>query len=125
MQAEPVGNSGALQIKTQVRIDPAQLQLARTGDHWTDTVDVKWVQVDADGNVLASTSQTLNLNIPQASYEDALRKGITFSGNVKLTDHAAEVRIVARDSGNGSVGTVDIPLTKIFPPNGAATPAKK
>jgi hypothetical protein len=125
VRAEPVDNSDARQMKTQVRIDPAQLQLVKIGDHWTDTVDVKWVQLDADGQVLASTSQTLNLNIPQASYEDVLRKGITFSGNVRLANYAAEVRIVARDSSNGSVGTVNIPLTKIFPVNSASMPAKK
>jgi VWFA-related protein len=114
VEADPVDGAGARQIKTQVKIDPAQMQIAKTGDHWTDSLDMKWVQVAADGRVLASTSQTLNLNIPQVDYENVLRKGLTFSGNVTLVKDATDVRIVARDSGNGSVGTVNIPVDRIF-----------
>jgi VWFA-related protein len=114
VQANPVDAAGARQIKAQVKIDPAQMHIAKTGDLWTDSVDVKWVQIAADGRVLASTSQTFNLNISQEDYENVLRKGLTFSGNVKLAKDATDVRIVARDSGNGSVGTVNIPVDRLF-----------
>jgi phage tail protein X len=90
------------------------LQLAKTGDHWTGSIDVKWVQVDFFGRVLTSTSQTLNLNIPQADYESVLRKGLTFSGNVNLVTNATDIRIVARDSGNGSIGSVNISVDRLF-----------
>ncbi|HEY4837271.1 MAG TPA: hypothetical protein VIH72_01610, partial [Candidatus Acidoferrales bacterium] len=99
---------------TEIKIDPAQMQIAKAGDRWMDSVDVKWVQVAADGRVLASTSQTFNLNISQVDYENVLRKGLTFSGNVKLVKDATDVRIVARDSGNGSVGTVNISIDRLF-----------
>jgi VWFA-related protein len=125
VQVDAMEAAGARQIKAQVKIDPAQMQIAKTGDRWTDSVDVKWVQVADDGRVLASTSQTINLNIPQADYENVSRKGLTFSGNVKLVKDATDVRIVARDSGNGSVGMVNIPVTNLFAPNGPAAPAKK
>jgi hypothetical protein len=36
-----------------------------------------------------------------------------------------DVRLVARDSGNGSVGTVNIPLAKLFTPDSAPNPVKK
>jgi hypothetical protein len=78
------------------------------------------VQLADDGQVLASTSQTLNLNILQADYENALRKGVSFSGRVNLVKDATEVRLVARDSGNGSVGTVNISVDRLFP----SSPAK-
>jgi VWFA-related protein len=114
VQADSVGTPDARQIKTQIKFDPTQLQLAKTGDHWMDSIDVKWVQVDSSGRILTSTSQTLSLNIPQADYESVLRKGLTFSGNVKLVKDATDVRIVARDSGNGSVGTVNISVGPLF-----------
>jgi hypothetical protein len=116
VQADPVDVPGAREIKAQVKIDPSQLQLTRTGDHWTDSIEVKWVQLSADGNVLASSSQTLDLNIPQADYESVLRKGLSFSGAVNLVNDATDVRLVARDSGNGSVGTVNIPVARLFVP---------
>jgi hypothetical protein len=125
VQADAVATSGVRQMKTQVKFDPAQLLLAKSADRWTDTVDVKWVQLAADGHVVASTSQTLNLNIPAADYESVLRKGLAFSGSVKLVNDATDVRLVARDAGNGSVGTVNISLAKLFAPSGASTPVKK
>ena len=119
VQADSAGTPDARQIKTQVKLDPTQLQLAKTGDHWTDSIDVKWVQVDSFGRILTSTSQTLSLNIPQADYESVLRKGLTFSGNVKLAKDATDIRIVARDSGNGSIGSVNISVGPLFEPSPA------
>jgi VWFA-related protein len=125
VHVDPVDVPGARQIKAQVKIDAAQLLLAKTGDRWTDSVDVKWVQLSTDGNVLASSSQTLDLNIPWADYENFLRKGLSFSGSVSLMSGTTDVRLVARDSGNGSVGTVNIPLAKLFTPDSAPNPVKK
>ena len=125
VQADPVDVAGARQIKTEIKIDPAQMQIAKAGDRWMDSVDVKWVQVAADGRVLASTSQTFDLNIPEADYENVLRKGLTFSGNVKLVKDATDVRIVARDAGNGSVGTVNVAVGKVFATDSTEAPAKK
>jgi hypothetical protein len=120
VHADSGGTPDARQIKTQIKIDPTQLQLAKSGDRLTDTIDVKWVQVDSFGRVLTSTSQTLNLNIPQADYESVLRKGLTFSGNVNLVKGATDIRIVARDSGNGSIGSVNISVGPLF----ESSPAK-
>jgi VWFA-related protein len=119
VQADPINVLGARQIKTQIKIDPAQMQLAKIEDHWTDSIDVKWVQIAADGHVLSSTSQTINLNIPRVEYENVLHKGLRFSGNVRLVKDATDVRIVARDSGNGSVGTVNISVNRLFTSNPA------
>jgi VWFA-related protein len=125
VQADPVDAAGARQIKTQVKIDPTQMQIAKSGDRWTDSVDMKWVQVAADGRVLASTSQTLNLNVLQADYENVLRNGVSFSGTVNLLKDTTEVRLVARDAGNGSIGTVNISVTNLFAPVNRAVPTKK
>lgn len=125
VQVDSVANPDARRIKAQIRLDPAQLQLTKMDDHWTDSVDVKWVQVDSFGRVLSSTSQSLNLNIPHADYENVLSKGLTFSGDVNLVKDAADIRIVVRDSGNGSVGTVNISIDRLFPPTPVQPQAKK
>jgi VWFA-related protein len=125
VQADPMDVPGVRQIKARVRIEPAQLGLVQNGDHLTDSIDIKWVQLADDGQVLASTSQTLNLNIPQANYESVLTTGITFSGNVMLANGAKDLRLVALDSGNGSVGTVNIPVAKMFGPTASQVPPKK
>jgi len=114
VQASPVDVPGARQLRAKVTLDPAQLLLTRNGDRWSDSLEVKWVQLGEDGSVLISTSQTLNLNIPQEKYEDAMHRSLSFNGSVDLTNNTTEIRLIARDSGNGSIGTVNIPLRKMF-----------
>jgi hypothetical protein len=41
-----------------------------------------------------------------------------------LADGCVELRLVARDGGTGAIGSVNIPLTRIFKDTGPATPKK-
>jgi hypothetical protein len=86
----------------------------KNGDRWKDDLDIKWVQVAADGHVLSSSSQTMNINLPQQAYEVFLSKGVTITREITLLEDAAELRLAARDGGNGAIGSVDIPLTRVF-----------
>jgi hypothetical protein len=54
-----------------------------------------------------------------------LRNGVSFSGTVNLLKDTTEVRLVARDAGNGSIGTVNISVTNLFAPVNRAVPTKK
>jgi VWFA-related protein len=107
-------NSNTRQLKLAVRIEPSQVLLVKNGDRWKDDLDIKWVQVAADGHVLSSSSQTMNMNLPQQAYEVFLSNGVTITREITLLGDAAELRLAARDGGNGAIGSVDIPLTRVF-----------
>jgi len=43
---------------------------------------------------------------------------------MKIMDTAVELRLVMRDTGTGNIGSVNIPLTRIFPRIITQTPPK-
>jgi hypothetical protein len=114
VRVDPDENSNTRQLKLAVRVEPSQVLLVKNGDRWKDDLDIKWVQVAADGHVLSSSSQTMNINLPQQAYEVFLSKGVTITREITLLEDAAELRLAARDGGNGAIGSVDIPLTRVF-----------
>jgi hypothetical protein len=111
---EPLDVQGARQVKTKIRISPGQMRFAREGDKWTDLLDVVWVVVGKNGAVLAKKAAPLNMSLTQQNYDAVMKDGLSFSGTIDLADDATEVRVVARDSGTGAIGSVVVPLGRLF-----------
>jgi VWFA-related protein len=122
VEVEPIDVPGARQLKTKIRVNSRQMRFAHDGDKWTDQLDVVWVVAGKNGNALAKTSQPLKMALSQQNYEVVMRDGLSFSGTIELADEATEVRVVARDSGTGAIGSVVVPLTRLFAP--AKAPGK-
>jgi hypothetical protein len=57
-------------------------------------------------------------------HDKIVRDGLTFNNTIGLADGCVELRLVARDGGTGAIGSVNIPLTRIFKDTGPATPKK-
>lgn len=112
--ADAVDVPGAKQIKTQVKLDPRQMRFEQKGDRWADKVDVVWVQLGPDGKTIDSTSQTLDLNLMQKTYDNIQKEGLKVSGTLHVRDDVAEVRFVARDEGSGAVGSLNLPARKML-----------
>lgn len=119
--ADPIDVPGARELKTQVHVNPGQMHFTQNGNRWADNLVVMWVETSQDGKVIASTSQTVNMNITQAGYDELMSKGLSFSGKVSIVDGASEVRLVARDTGSGAIGSVIIPVSRVFGPPTAQT----
>jgi VWFA-related protein len=122
VEVEPIDVVGARQVKTKIHVSPGQMRFAREGDKWTDLLDVVWVVAGKNGNALAKTSQPLRMALPQATYEAVIRDGLSFSGTIDIADDAMEIRVVARDNGTGAIGSVVVPITRLFAP--ARAPGK-
>jgi VWFA-related protein len=122
VQATSIDVPGARQLKTEVRISANQLRFTQSGDRWKDDLEVVWVELGGNGKALGTVSNTLNMNLPQDAYEDASRKGISFSSKLDLRDDAVEVRLVVRDGGSRAIGSVNIPLARLFGAGRAAPP---
>lgn len=123
VQAEPVFVPGARQLKTEVRIKSGQLQFTKSGDTWRDDLELVWVELGTNGRSLGTISKTMNMNLLQNGYEEISRKGLSYSSTLALRDDAVEIRLVVRDSGSGTIGSVNIPLGRLFaPPRTAPAP---
>jgi hypothetical protein len=59
--------------------------------------------------------ETLNVVFSPQAYETSLRDGLRFSREVAINEGTVLVRFVACDFGSGAIGSVDIPLQKVFP----------
>ncbi len=120
IHVDPVDVPGARQLKVKVTIDAGQLRFLQQSARWSDNITEVWAEFNAEGKQVGSHSQTLNLNPTQSDYKQLLQRGLNFSETLSLADDVSEVRLVVRDEGNGAIGTVNIPLSRLFAPASAA-----
>jgi len=114
IKADPVVATAGRQLQVQVRIASDQLHFEQNDNHWKDSLDLVWVEIGPTGQPLGKITKTVGLDVPADSYQLLVSKGISFSETLKIRDDAIEVRLVTRDNGSGAIGSVIIPLTRIF-----------
>ncbi len=120
VQINAMDAPGPRQVKVEVRVDPDQMHFDLNAGKWDDNVEIAWVELDAAGNDVGHSSKTLTLNYPDEQHDKVLREGFVFKGAIQLVDSCVEMRLVARDGGTGAIGSLNIPLTRIFTKTGAA-----
>jgi VWFA-related protein len=114
VKADPVAGSTGRQLQVQVRIASNQLHFEQSDNHWKDSLELVWVEIGPAGRSLGTLKKTIGLDVPAESYDLLVNQGISFGETLHLRDDAVEVRCVARDVGSGAIGSVIIPLTRIF-----------
>jgi VWFA-related protein len=116
VEADGVEVSGARQLKVKVTLDAGQLRFQQQGDKWTDTIGRVWAEFDAEGRQVGTLSKPIDLSLTQDEYKQLAQKGYGFSETLALAKDAAEVHLVLRDAGTGAIGSVIIPLSRLFKP---------
>ncbi|HEY4836963.1 MAG TPA: VWA domain-containing protein [Candidatus Acidoferrales bacterium] len=114
IQADGFDVAGVRQLKVKITLDANQLRFQQQTDRWTDNISEVWAELDAEGKQVGEISKTIELNRTQDEYKKLLEGGFTYSKTLILAKDAAEVRLVLRDAGNGAIGSVIIPLSRIF-----------
>jgi VWFA-related protein len=114
VQANPIMASGSRELQVQVRIPSDQLHFEQADGHWKDSLDLVWVEAGPGGAPIGKITKTIGLDVPPDSYDVLVTKGITFTETIKVRDDAIEVRLVTRDSGSGAIGSVIIPVSRLF-----------
>jgi VWFA-related protein len=110
----PVDAAGTRKLKVQTKLDSAQLRLEEHSGVWTDNLDVAWAEYDSTGNSLGTVTQSINMKLSKERLDTIARQGITFSETVDVREGAVEARLAVRDGGSGAIGSVNIPLTRMF-----------
>ncbi len=109
------GNS----VKLEIAIPPRDVALELEGDRWVGTVDVLFVQRNAEGAQLSGRRETVSIRVTRESYEQIQQRGMVMTGQLDLLPAAAQLRLVARDVSTGALGSVHIPLSQILPKRGS------
>ena len=125
VQADGVLASGARQLKVKVTLNTSQLRFQQEGDRWTDSLDETWAEFNSFGQQVGTISKTIDMSRGDDDYKKLLHDGFTYSKTLVLAQDAAEVRLVLRDAGNGAIGSVIIPLSRLFVPPTVAPPVTK
>src|SRR6202050_332833 len=125
LQADPVDVAGARQLKTHILVDNKQMLFAQQNGRWVDHLEMVWVQLGADGRSLDTRDQTLDFNFLPAMYEKVQKDGLGMSTKLDLKENAVELRLVARDTGTGSIGSVNVPLRTLFAQAKPVAPPQK
>jgi VWFA-related protein len=111
---DPVDVAGTRKLKVQTKVDSTQLHLEEHSGVWTDNLDVAWAEYDATGHSLGTVTQSISVKLSQQRRETIAREGIIFSETVDVQSGAVEARLAVRDGGSGAIGSVNIPLTRLF-----------
>lgn len=124
VEVEPIDAGGVRQIKTKIIVTPGQMRFAHDGEHWTDQLDIVWVMADQKNNAISKTPKILRMNLPLDAYNVVMHDGVSFSGAVDVPENATEFRLVARDAGTGAIGSVIVPVNRLFAAAKAGAPEK-
>jgi len=113
-RVESMGAPADRQMKVDIRVSPDQMHFTQDGDRWTDSIEVVWVGMSADGRMVEHGQHAFTVRPPQKSYDEIMRDGLPFSEHISVSKESVEMRLVVRDAGSGATGSVNIPLTGLF-----------
>ena len=95
----------------KLRIGLASVSLRQNADRWEGQIEVSLFQRDNSGNAFEPVSNTFGLKLKQDSYERSLKSGFQYGRRFRLDPKATSLRIVVRDLGSDSVGTLTISVS--------------
>jgi VWFA-related protein len=110
----------ARNLQLQIALNPVQFLLKESGNRQQGALDMAFVQRDAAGNVLVGDKQHLGINFEQKQYEFLCKAGMVLQRQITVLPASDEIRVIVRDLGSGSVGSVTVPVKTFFPVASAA-----
>jgi len=126
VQADGVDVAGVRQLKVKISIDANQLRFQQENGRSSDSLSETWAEFNDEGEQVGQITKTIDLSRPENEYTQLLKDGFTFSKTLVLAKDAAEVRLILTDAGNGAIGSVIIPLARLFAaPTGVVQPPAK
>jgi VWFA-related protein len=122
VETHPGTASGTRQVSVRIGVDSNRLHFKQAGETWTDDLQIVWLQFGADGKPTSARTQSLTVSLSPEEYSQSQHGEVKITRDVPLKNEAAKLRIVVRDVANGAIGSVDIPLAKVFSQTAVAPP---
>jgi len=119
VRVKPVDVPGARTLRTELQIYSRDITLEPQGDRWVGGLDLLYVQQGPDGREVTGEAKTLNMQLTRETYERVLKDGLIWTRDLPMANGAAQLRIVVRDIASGAIGSVNIPVNKLFPASGS------
>ena len=97
-------------VRLALEVDPSDITLAQTGEHWTGSLEYVVMEQKADGTPLQTTTETLNLNLTKARYDAIVQRGLILTKLMEPSQEAYRLRVVILDRPSGNLGSISIPI---------------
>ena len=99
-------------VKLTIRVEASDITLAPNGERRQGKLEIVVAQKDLEGEILATESQTLDLNLTPRNYESITRDGaMLLWKTVEPDPEVAEFRVVIVDHLSGTMGSLHVPYT--------------
>jgi len=114
VSAIPTEPAVARNITFQVGLDTLQLSLKEESGHHKGGVDLLFLQRDSSGKAVQEEEKRIGFDFTEDQYQALLKSGIILQRHITAAANAAEIRVLVHDSASGAIGTVTVPLGKLF-----------
>jgi VWFA-related protein len=108
----PPASAHALQVR--VGVNPRQFLLHENEGKVAGGLDLVFLQKDANGKILAAEKQHVDVKFSQQEYESLSKTGLVLQRRLTIDPSSTEIRVLTRDEGSGSVGSVTVPLSQVL-----------
>ena len=108
----PPASAHVLQLRLGVNLK--QLLLHENEDHVAGGLDLVFLQKDANGKILAAEKQHVDVKFTQQEFESLSKSGLVLQRRLTIDPSSTEIRVLMRDEGSGSVGSVTVPLSQVL-----------
>jgi len=108
----PPSSAHVLQLRLGVNLK--QLLLHENEDHVAGGLDLVFLQKDANGKILAAEKQHVDVKFTQQEFESLSKSGLVLQRRLTIDPSSTEIRVLMRDEGSGSVGSVTVPLSQVL-----------
>ena len=92
----------------KVRVDAADVLLAREGDLFTGQLAVGFAGYTADGRAEASATRTFAPRLSVGQHEQAMQEGLSIVRLVSLPPEIRKIRVMVYDRASGAIGSLTV-----------------
>jgi VWFA-related protein len=104
--SEVKGSSRFADFVVNLTIDISKISLVLDGSRHRGGLDIAVFCQNADGDPVGDIWQKMDLNLSEATYQQMLKEGLTYSGRVTVTGLVKHVKVVVYDYTSDRLGTV-------------------
>jgi hypothetical protein len=99
------GGTGAQRVTVDVTFDVSRVAFTREGDRHVAAVDLAVFCADRRERPIGETWKRVDLNLNNASFERAMKEGMTVAVEVRVTDAPRYVKAIVYDFGSDLLGS--------------------
>jgi VWFA-related protein len=115
VSGKAAGDLSARNVALRMGVDVKQFLLQESDNRHKGSLDLLFVQRSANGAVIAAEKQHVDLNFDAKEYESLSRTSMVLGKHLVILPQSEELRVLVRDAGSGSVGSVTMPVKTWFP----------